>query len=167
MRTDLVKKSLENFAKEVIRQARTNLTKQGKNTSKTLYKSLQFDVNVSPSSFSLSIQMEDYGTYQDKGVSGTEVKYSTPFSFKSKMPPAKKLSEWAKMKGLRFRDKKGRFISNKQTGYILANNIFKNGIKPSLFFTKPFERAFDRLPEQIINDFGLTVERFLENTLNN
>jgi len=35
-----------------------------------------------------------------------------------------------------------------------------------LFFTKPFERAFRKLPDQVIEAYGLDVEEFLKFTLN-
>jgi hypothetical protein len=37
----------------------------------------------------------------------------------------------------------------------LSRHIFKKGIKPSLFFTKPFEAAFKKLPSDLIDKFGL------------
>jgi hypothetical protein len=40
------------------------------------------------------------------------------------------------------RDKKtGRFLSRKSLQYAVAKNIFKYGIKPTMFFTKPFEKG--------------------------
>ena len=62
------------------------------------------------------------------------------------------------------RDKKGRFGSYKTMGYILANSIKKKGIKPSLFFTKPFETAFNNLPDDIVEAYALDVENFLKYT---
>ncbi len=35
-------------------------------------------------------------------------------------------------------------------------------LKPTMFFTKPFEDAFLRLPEDVIEKFGLDVDEFLE-----
>ena len=47
-----VQQELNRFAKYVIQQSRTNLTKGKKNSSKALYNSLDYDINVSPNSFS-------------------------------------------------------------------------------------------------------------------
>ena len=63
--------------KFVIQQSRSRLTKGRKNVNKKLYNSLDGEVKVYPNSFSLSFYMEEYGVYQDKGVSGTKKKYST------------------------------------------------------------------------------------------
>lgn len=164
---DHLNTALTKFCKEVVRQSRYNLTRKDKNVIKELYDSISYDVKVSKGSIKVSIYMNEYGSYQDKGVSGVEKKYNTPFSYKDKLPPAKPLSEWAKARGLRFRDKKGRFITNKATGYVLSRHIYKNGIKPSLFFTKAFNNSFEHLPDDLIEAFNLEVDRFLNNTLNN
>ena len=164
-----VEESLNKFAKYVVQQSRTNLTKGKKNVSKGLYDSIGYDLKVMPNSFSLSFIMDEYGMYQDKGVSGTKKKYNTPFSYKTKMPPIKPLSDWAKFRNIRLRDEKGRFKKGnyKTIGFLISRSIFKKGIKPSLFFTKPFEKAFDNLPKEVVEAFALDMERFLKTTTNN
>ena len=128
--------ALNTFAKYVIQQSRTNLTKGKKNASKELYNSLGSDIKVSKNSFQLSFLMEQYGIFQDKGVSGTEKKYNTDFKYTNKKPPASAFSQWVIRKGLKgTRDKKGRFVSRKGLQFAIANSIYKKGIKPSLFFT--------------------------------
>ena len=155
---------LNNFAKYVIKQARTNLTKGKKNSSKELYDSLKYQVNVSKNSFQLSFIMEEYGLFQDKGVSGVKKKYNTPYSYKDKMPPPSKLDKWIVRKGIALRDEKGKFISRKSLQFAIAKGIFNNGIKPSLFFTKPFRKAFENLDKEIIKAFELDVEDFVKNS---
>lgn len=162
-----VQQELNRFAKYVIQQSRTNLTKGKKNSSKKLYNSLDYDLNVSPNSFSLSFLMEDYGIFQDKGVSGIKKKYNTPFSYKDKMPPPSKMDKWIVRKGLKgVRGKDGKFISRKSLQFMIARSIYNNGIKPSLFFTKPFEKAFKNLDKDIIEAYKLDVEELLKFTTN-
>jgi hypothetical protein len=157
---------LNGFGKYVIQQSRSNLTKQKKNVDKNLYNSLNFEKNVSKNSFQLSFLMEDYGKFQDKGVSGTEKKYDTVFKYTNKMPPVKPLIEWVSKRRFQFRDKKtGKFMSYKSTGFLVAKGIYKNGIKPSLFFTKPFEKAFQTMPDEVVKAYGLDVEKFLQSTI--
>jgi hypothetical protein len=160
---DNTQQALEDFKKYVIQQARTNLTKGKKNVDGNLYKSLQGFVEKSPAGFRLYFEMEDYGMFQDKGVSGTKKKYNTPFSYKSKMPPIKPLQLWAKKRNIRLRDEKGQFKKGnyKTIGFLIARSIFEKGIKPSLFFTKPFERAFKRLPEDLREAFGEDLNKLL------
>ena len=131
-------KYLNDFAKYVIQQSRSNLTKGDKNVNKNLYNSLDKEIEVGANSFRLAFLMEDYGKFQDKGVSGTERKYNTPFSYKSKRPPLKPITDWVKSRRFQFRQKNGKFMSYQSTAFLVRNSIFKKGIKPSLFFTKPF-----------------------------
>lgn len=174
-----VQQELNRFAKYVIQQSRTNLTKGKKNSSKALYNSLDYDLNVSPNSFSMSFLMEDYGIFQDKGVKGTKSNYienkNSPFSYKSKggkrglkgMPPLSKMDKWIVRKGLKgIRGKDGKFISRKSLQFMIAKSIFEKGIKASLFFTKPFEKAFKNLDKDIIEAYKLDVEELLKFTTN-
>ena len=158
---------LNSFAKYVIQQSRSNLTKGGKNVDKKLYNSLDKEIEVGANSFRLAFLMEDYGTYQDKGVSGTQRKYDTPFSYKSKRPPLKPILDWVTKRRFQFKNREnGKFMSYKSTAYLITGGILKKGIKPSLFFTKPFEKAFERLPNELVEAYGLDVEQFLEYTIN-
>ena len=159
-----VKDSLNKFAKYVVQQSRSNLTKGKKNVSKSLYDSIGYDLTVSPNSFSLSFIMDEYGMYQDKGVSGTEKKYNTPFKYTNKMPPIKPLADWAKFKNIRLRDAKGQFAKGnyKTIGFLISRSIYRKGIKPSLFFTKPFERSFKNLPDEVVKAFALEIENLLD-----
>lgn len=166
MRLAETEKYLNDFAKYVIQQSRSNLTKGDKNVNKKLYNSLDKELQVSANSFRLAFLMEDYGKFQDKGVSGQKTKYNTPYSYTTKMPPVKKLTDWVTARRFQFRDKKGKFISYKSTGFLVARGILKNGIKPSLFFTKPFEKAFERMPDELAQAYGLDLEQFLEYTIN-
>ena len=162
-----VQQELNRFAKYVIQQSRANLTRGKKNSSKTLYNSLDYDLNVSPNSFSMSFLMEDYGVFQDKGVSGIKKKYNTPYSYTNKMPPPSKMDKWIVRKGLKgVRGKDGKFISRKSLQFMIARSIYNNGIKPSLFFTKPFKKAFTNLDKDIIKAYQLDVEELLKFTTN-
>ena len=160
-------KYLNEFAKYVIQQSRSNLTNKNKNVDKKLYNSLDKEIEVSANSFRLTFLMENYGEFQDKGVSGTKKKYNTPFSYSSKRPPLKPIQDWVTKRRFQFKNKEsGKFMSYKSTAYLIAGGILKNGIKPSLFFTKPFEKAFERLPDELVEAYGLDVEQFLQYTLN-
>ncbi len=160
------KKYLNDFAKYVIQQSRSNLSKGGKNVNKALYNSLDSQIEVGANSFRMAFLMENYGEFQDKGVSGTQRKYDTPFSYKSKRPPLKPITEWVKKRRFQFRKENGKFMSYQSTAFLVRQGIFKNGIKPSLFFTKPFENAFKRLPDELVEAYGLDLEQFLEFTIN-
>jgi hypothetical protein len=148
-------KELKKFRDYVIKESRSNLTRLKKNSSKKLYNSLKGEYKLMANSFSLYFSMEDYGTFQDKGVNGKRSVYTTAYKFGTKMPPPKALDKWIVRKGIAPKDKQGRFISRKSLQFLIARSIYRNGIKPSLFFTKPFEAAFKRLPSDLVVKYGL------------
>jgi hypothetical protein len=160
-------KVLDRFRLHVVKEARKNLTNKQKNASKGLYNSIYGEVKAMPNSIFVEFGMNQYGTFQDKGVSGKQKKYDTKFSFKNKRPPSKPFEQWAKQKGIKPRGKDGRFISYKSLGFLIARSVFNKGIKPSLFFTKPFEAAFKNLPEETIQAFALDVEETMSKTILN
>ena len=154
---------LNKFRDYVISQAKANLTRQRKNVSKGLYNSIKGNVKANPNSFEMDFSMEDYGFYQDKGVSGIKKKYNTDYKYTNKMPPAKAFDKWVVRKGLAPREK-GKFKNRKSLSFAIARSVYINGIKPSLFFTKPFEKAFKRLPEDLVEAFGLDALKLFNTT---
>jgi hypothetical protein len=70
-------------------------------------------------------------------------------------------------RNIRLRDEKGRFKRGnyKTIAQVIAGNIYNRGIKPSMFFTTPFQKAFKDLPEELILSFGLDLERFIDFTI--
>ena len=150
-----VEKTMNEFAKRVVHNAKLNLFPGA------LKNSIRADLDVFPNSFSLEFFMNDYGLYQDKGVSGTHVKYNTKFAYKRLQPPTAPLSNWAKKKQIRLRDADGRFKrGNYNTiGFLIARSIKRKGIRPSLFFTRPFEAAFKDLPDDVVKAYGLELDK--------
>lgn len=162
---------LNHFAKTVIRNAKNRLRK--KRASGDLASSLGFDLNTHKNSFSLQFFMLDYGAFVDEGVRGKKSSSrapKSPFRFKGRSSNGqfeKTIAKWIKQKGIKGRDKKtGRFITDKSLNFLIRRSVINNGIKPSLFFTKPFENAFRKLPDEIVDKFGLDIDDFLESTLN-
>jgi hypothetical protein len=164
---------LNGFGKYVIQQSRSNLTKQRKNVDKNLYNSLNFEKNVSKNSFQLSFNMKDYGKFQDKGVKGktsSSKAPNSPFRFGSgtgeKGGLTEGIKEWVRKKRFQFKDRKtGKFLSYESTAFLISRSIYHTGIKPSLFFTKPFEKAFQTMPDEVVKAYGLDVEKFLQSTI--
>jgi hypothetical protein len=72
---------------------------------------------------------------------------------------------WVKRKRIQFKDRKsGKFLSYKSTAYLIRNSIWHKGIETTNFFTKPFEEAFKKLPDDLVEAFGLEVDRLFKNT---
>jgi hypothetical protein len=170
-----VEKELKNFAKYVVTKSRMNLRSSGKSSSGDLSKSLDSNVKVSKNSFELSFSMEDYGVFQDKGVKGKSSSAKAPNSpFKFGTGTGRKgglsegINKWVKRKRFQFRDKKsGKFLSYDSTAFLISRSIYHKGIAPSLFFTKPFEKAFKGLNKDLVKAYKLDVEQLMKNTINN
>lgn len=166
------RQALDKFGKGTVKQARTNLTKKGKNVSKELYNSINYELAVGKNSFSITINMEDYGKFQDEGVKGADPSLvngvqkapNSPYSYKSKFPPIKPIREWVKAKGLKLRDEQGRFKKGgaKTLAYLISRSIYAQGIKPSRFFSRAFETQFDNLPVEVVEAFNLDLDDLLE-----
>jgi hypothetical protein len=185
MKQSEVQKELERFRDYVIAEARKNLIRDKKNDSKGLYQSLKGNVKAMPNSFYMDFEMNDYGKFQDKGVKGKDPSKvsknarikgqqapNSPYKFGSGSASGQwgmfvsNIQKWAQKRNIRLRDDKGKY---KKGGYstiaqIIAGNIYNRGIKPSLFFTKPFEAAFKRLPEELVEKFGLDAVNLFKET---
>lgn len=166
----MISESLNKFAKGVIQQSRSNLSKSDKNVSKKLYQSLGYKLNVSKNSFGLEFEMEEYGQFQDQGVKGalsSSKAPNSPFKFGSGTGRKGGLSEgilaWVKARRFQFRNRKnGKFMSYESTANLITKSVYQKGIKPSLFFTKPFEQAFNKLPDELIEAYGLEVDNLFK-----
>lgn len=158
-------KSLQEFRDYVVLKAKYNLA--AKNSSGTLSKELDNSyVKVTKNGFEMAFTMPIYGMFQDKGVSGKKTVYTTPYSFKNKMPPTKALDKWVVKKGIAPRGKDGKFLSREGLKFAIARNIFLYGIKPSLFFTKPFNEGYEKyINQELEKSFALDVEELLKYTL--
>lgn len=159
---------LQSFGKYVVQQSRSNLTKQKHNVSKDLYNSIHYKLEENNGNFDLAFIMDEYGTFLDKGVKGANPSLvkggkqkggNSPYSFRNKRPPMQPIADWAKKRNIRLRDKEGKFKKGnyRTIGFILQRSIFAQGIKPSMFFTKPFLAAFDRYPELLSKAFAQDI----------
>lgn len=167
---------LQNFRNYVIQQSRSNLSKSQKNVSKELYNSLKGEIVTEDNYSIVGFSMADYGVYQDKGVRGASSSAkapNSPFKFGTgtgkKGGLTKSILEWVQAKRFQFRDKKsGKFMSYEQTGYLISRSIFQKGIKPSLFFTKPFEAGYKKYIDiDLIKAFGQDIDTIIDYNLKN
>ena len=165
---------IKKFRDYVIQQSRSNLTKGGKNVSKDLYNSLKGEI-VTDNNFTIvGFKMDDYGAFQDQGVKGKTSSLkapNSPFKFGSgtgvKGGLTQGIDKWVRAKGFQFRDKKnGKFLSYQSTAYLITRSIFHKGIKPSLFFTKPFEAGYKKyIDVDLVKAFGQDVETMVDYNL--
>jgi len=165
-----VKEALSDFGKYLVKESRKNLTRKGKRDRGGLYDSLDYEVKVSKNSFEFTFLMEDYGPFQDQGVKGKTSSSKAPKSpFKFGTGTGKKggltkaMQSWVKRKGIRFRNRKsGQFMSYESTAFVIARSIYLTGIEPTRFYSRPFELGFKRLPNKVVEAYGLEIEKFLK-----
>jgi len=162
-----VLEALNKFGKDVKSGARRELTKQKKNASKDLWKSIDYKTKVNKNSFEFSFFMEDYGKFVDKGVKGSKSSKkapTSPYKYTDKMPPAKVFDKWSIRKGVAPRSKGGQFEKRKSLNFAIAMSIYLTGLETTNFFTSPFEKEFKELPGELVEAYGLDVEDFLKFT---
>ena len=168
---------VKRFMQYVTSQSRANLTRGKNNVSKSLYSSIRGEIVNEKNYFIVGFRMEQYGQFLDQGIKGANPSLvkngkqkapNSPYKFTTKRPPAKPLQEWAKRRNIRLRDEKGKFKkgSYKTLGFIIANRIYAQGIKPTLFFTKPYEAGFKKyIDNELVNAFGADVEKIVDYNL--
>lgn len=122
-----------------------------------LSKSLSYKVIKRGNNF--RIDFTSSATYAElihEGVNGTEISVGSKFTFKSKMVNRKGILKWIRVKGIKGRDKKGRFITNEQLSFMIARSIAQKGIVGVPYFTLGVERAMKKnekaLQEAMLKD---------------
>ena len=92
------------------------------------------------------------------------------------MVPIPALLDWIKVRGIRGRNKKGKFISNLSFAFAIRQNIFKFGIRPANIYDKAydsFEAILENPPAEFRDEYnrlyeamGRDVENFIAQTVN-
>lgn len=160
---------LDKFGKYVKQQAKSNLSKRGKRDTSKLYEGVDYNVTAEKNGATLQFTFgsaDDYWEFIDKGVKGKFKSNKAPLSpFKFGSGKGKKggltdgINSWVARKRLQFKDRRtGKFLSYKQTSFLIIRSVYNTGLETTNFFTKPFEQAFKRLPDDIYAEYGLEVE---------
>jgi len=142
------KKLLDQFGNDYVNTLTKELLRYNKKASGNLINSLDYRVVREAKKIQLIIQANDYLKYVDKGVSGTERKFSgTPYKYTTKMPPLSALSKWASLKGI-----------PQNNVYAVQRSIFKFGIKP----TNVIQKTNKIMAEKVINKFSKIIANDVE-----
>jgi hypothetical protein len=164
---------LNKFGKYVVQQSKSNLSKKKKKDTSALYNGVKYEVETGNRTTTLRFDFgtaNDYWEFVDKGVKGVSSSTKAPNSpFKFGTGTGKKggltngINGWVARKRIQFQDRKtGKFLSYKSTAFIIMRSIWNKGLETTNFFTKPFEQAFQRLPDAIYEAYGLQVEEQLK-----
>tara|TARA_R100000908_G_C3742852_1_gene138913 strand:- start:590 stop:1132 length:543 start_codon:yes stop_codon:yes gene_type:complete len=173
MNIEALERYLNSFGKQVVRQAKDNLTSAGKEGA--LQKSISFFITAQKGLITIKFKMASYGKFVDKGVSGTEKERSfkdykgktlkSPFRYKKSkghsQPPTKALDKWIVKKGIAPRDEKGKFISRKSIKFLIARSIGKKGIQGISFFQNPLMLGM----KQFNGKFGASLKESIIDSL--
>jgi len=159
MKTEALERYLNSFGKQVVNRAKGNLQK-AKGGGTNLEKSLSFKVITDADGFTVQFFMDSYGTFVDKGVSGTDVRrsfkdykgktISSPYKYTTKQPPSRVLDKWIVKKGIAPRDEKGRFMSRKSISFLIARSIKRKGIQGISFFQKPLMLGLKQFGKEML-----------------
>lgn len=168
-----VVKELEKFGKYVVQQSKSNLSKKKHRDTSNLYNGIKFEVTKQKDSTTLSFDFgtaNDYWQFVDKGVKGVSSSAkapNSPFKFGTGTGKGggltKGINGWVARKRIQFQDRKTKqFLSYKATAFLIVRSIWNKGLETTNFFTKPFEAAFKRVPDDIYAAYALEVEEQLK-----
>lgn len=170
-------KALDFFGTKVVNKSKGNLKRKKKNASGKLIDSISYSTKVSKNSFEFSFEMEDYWTFVDygvKGVGGTKADgeswkrkrvTNSKYKYKKKKPPIMAFNGWTIRKGIAPRSKGGQFTKRRGLLFAIATSVFHTGLETTSFFTKPFEKEFKRLPNDLVKAYALDVEKLLKSAI--
>jgi len=170
-------KALENylnrFAKSVVNNAKGILKRKKKVVSGKLLNSISYKLKKDNNGLTVQFMMVDYGTFVDKGVSGTKQKRTyvdykgkrkdTPYEFGKTRDGGltRGLDNWIVRRGIAPRDAQGRFISRKSLKFLIARKIYTQGIQGISFFQKPLQIGM----RDFYNQVGKAIKEDIENII--
>ena len=122
-----IKQVLEDFGNEMQTDLRAELVKDKAYVSGDLAEQIEFTSVIQGTAFVSSLRLKDYYDYVNQGVSGTDKKRNTPYSYmESSKIPFYFAKQWMNNKGL--------FVAKGTTLTSLAGNKYKAGSKDSQAF---------------------------------
>tara|TARA_R100001230_G_C5685042_1_gene193687 strand:+ start:822 stop:1370 length:549 start_codon:yes stop_codon:yes gene_type:complete len=170
--------AMQKLGGDVVKEGRGILKKE-KKASGTLYNDFDYLVTASQEYVTLDFEFgkaEDYWAFVDEGVRGAGGYKgrgkmrggNSPFRFgsgksKGKWPQfTSAIQKWIKKKGIKGRDKKGKFITNKSLGFLIQRAIYQRGLTRTQFFSRPFTQQLKKQTDAIVKAFGEDLEKQIE-----
>ncbi len=164
---------LNSFGKSVVNKAKGILKRKKKVVSGKLLNSISYKLKKDNDGLTVQFMMVDYGTFVDKGVSGTKQKRTyvdykgkrkdTPYEFGKTRDGGltRGLDNWIVRRGIAPRDAQGRFISRKSLKFLIARKIYTQGIQGISFFQKPLQIGM----KDFYNQVGKAIKEDIENII--
>lgn len=150
---DNLKKALEELGVDFIKELTNQLIAADKKATGELINSLDYRVVEVLDNFLLTITSAPYLKWVDEG--------RRP----GKMPPPSKFLKWIDARNIKFKDKKGKFISKQSTAFLIARSIGKKGIKPSNVIRKTIDSIYSNkmqlLEQAASRDIKALIDKIL------
>jgi len=168
---------LQASGKEIIRRARIRLARNDKNVTGRLRDSMRATVDiVEPKDtvfLAFTFKGAAYWNFVDLGVKGSLSSNKAPNSpYRFGTGTGRKggltsgIDRWVIQKGLDgTRDAQGRFTPRKTLVRLIVNKIFTTGIKPSYFFTAPYDAVLKERKTDLAKAIGLDVASLIVQAL--
>ena len=160
-------KIFTNYRRAVVRAARANLKRLGKNASGKLSKSLNIGVDRQDYLLNWYPNGLSYWQFVDYGVQGALTNYKapeSPFKFgtgsgpKGKLIPA--IDKWVVVKPIpEARDETGKFIPRKEMVRRISRAVYLHGLETTYFFTDPMVKLWSRYELQFEDAMYLDLEK--------
>lgn len=163
-------KVLDNIGKDWVKRARMTLTKKDKNTTKGLYESLEYYVEVKKNQIIIGLRGAPYGVFVQYGVQGagpyTPPKNPHPFATKPYINRAPEspfkfgsnsgggsmttaIRKWVQDKQIQWRDLSGRFMSYDKMTPVIVRSVYQYGIEPTDFAAYQMPRLVQKYKGQL------------------
>ena len=181
-----LKKALQEYADQSIKQARSNLNltgfagkKRKTNNTKALSKGLGYDLKENNKGFELEFTSKElYGIFIEKGVNGWMKSQKAPFKFKKKNLAEGVMEEYIRTSKMRlkkiFINKSGQKVSQfvaktpaniKAAAFMMGRAIARDGIIRTNFMGKASDRAFKEKKDSLEKAMAMDMAFDIGNTL--
>ena len=149
-----LKKELEIFGDEYIKELTIQLIQLDKVATGSLLRSLDYEIiEKVEGQFEVIIKALDYLKFVDEG--------RRP----GKQPPLKPILSWVKTRNIRFKNKNGQgFLKNEQTAFIIRRSIGQKGIKKTDVLKKTLGNVLN-LKNKILKSGMIDIEKLVSSII--
>lgn len=145
-------RALNEWAQDVVNNAKSKLMASGKSATGVLYNSINYKIVNRPYGPTILFAYEDYGQYVESGR-----------RIGARFPPPGPILQWIKARGIRGRDKRGRFIKDKSLVFLIQRAISRDGIKPFPFYKDAVGAAIKDLGPELAKIIGIAIKENIKN----
>ena len=161
-------KELSKQGKEIRRRARIRLKARDKVVSGKLYDSIQYEQGINKKETEAFLRFTfkgaEYWNFVDQGVRGaisSAKAPQSPFQYGSGKGPKGlrgAIDKWVVRKPVgQVRNAQGQFIPRKSLVFLISRSIYQTGIKPSNFFSTPYDEVRKKRADKLSLALGSDI----------